>query len=426
MNVTVPRSRYLRGEVRTPGDKSISHRALLFSALANGKSRVRGASNGHDVLATRHIIEQLGARVIDGDHELIIEGPRDGLRASPDELDCANSGTTMRLLCGALGAVEGSHLVVGDESLSRRPMDRVAEPLSRMGLEVAGAGSRVLPPLTVTRDAGQLRAIDYVVPVPSAQVKSAILLAALSGDGPSRVTELTKTRANTEEMLLECGIELTSSDVDEGRIVTLQPGRPHAHEWDVPGDPSQAAFFVVLGLISSDAELTVAHLYGGAERNGFVGILERMGASLTRRIVDGCLYLDVRSSSLSATTVESREIPSVDEVPILAIAAAAATGTTRFSDVGELRIKESDRFSGTIELINALGARATPEGDDLVVQGLGSADAFSAIDFTGALDHRMIMSAAVAASAGNGGTLNNVASVASSYPDFFKDLAELR
>jgi 3-phosphoshikimate 1-carboxyvinyltransferase len=426
VNVSVPGAMQLRGEIRTPGDKSISHRAVLLSALASGSSTIRGASNGHDVLATIGIIEQLGADVQRDGGELHVEGPANGLSPSTSPLDCVNSGTTMRLLCGALGAVTGTHTLIGDSSLSKRPMDRVATPLIQLGMNVTGATSQVLAPLTVSRDVGRLHAIEYIVPVASSQIKSAVLLAALNADGPSRVTESTRTRANTEEMLVACGVELTTTELSEGRVITIQPGRPNAHDWDVPGDPSQAAFFVVLALISSNAEVTLAHLYPGVERNGFVGVLERMGASLTRRMENGALYLDVRSSELHSTTVEASEIPSVDEVPILAVAAAAAEGTTRFRNVGELRIKESDRFAGTLELITALGARATSEGDDLVIVGLGAARKFHPVNFEGALDHRMIMSAAVAASAGNGGVLNNVASVASSYPDFFSDLASLR
>ncbi len=426
MNQVVPAVSGLRGVIRTPGDKSVSHRALLLSALAAGESRIRGASNGQDVLATLAIIEQLGARVTRNDDELIVIGPPEGLRPSGAALDCGNSGTTIRLLCGTLASVPGEHVLVGDASLTRRPMDRVATPLNEMGLLITGVGAQVFPPLHIQRGVQPLDSIEYVVPVPSAQVKSAVLLAALSANGPSRISELTRTRANSEEMLAQCGVRINATDDGNGRIITIEPGRPLKHDWEVPGDPSQAAFFAVLGLISSDAELTIAHLYNGAERTGFVGVLERMGGAVTRREQNGALYLDVRSSPLQATTVESREIPSVDEVPILAVAAAAASGVTRFVDVGELRIKESDRFVGTVELICSLGARAWAEGDDLVVEGLGSASHFSPLDFSGALDHRMIMAAAVAASAGQGATLRNVASVASSYPDFFDDLAGLQ
>jgi 3-phosphoshikimate 1-carboxyvinyltransferase len=305
-------------------------------------------------------------------------------------------------------------------------MDRVAAPLRSMGLGVEGLGQRTLPPLTVIRGSGTLRSIDFEVPVPSAQVKSAILLAALQADAPSRVVERVRTRANTEEMLHDCGIDITSSDDDAGRTVWIRPGRPAPTNWHVPGDPSQAAFFVVLGLLSADARLSIEDLYPGEERTGFLRVLERMGGEITRHESNGTLRVEICSSSLVATTVESREIPSVDEVPVLAVAAAAASGTTRFVSVGELRIKESDRFAGTIALVNSLGARARGEGDDLIVEGVGSATNFEPVDFAGALDHRMVMSAAVAASSGAGGQLRDVDTVSSSYPDFFADLASLR
>jgi 3-phosphoshikimate 1-carboxyvinyltransferase len=295
-----------------------------------------------------------------------------------------------------------------------------------MGIQITGQGDTVLPPLEVDRGPGPLRAIRYEVPVPSAQVKSAVLLAGLVGDGPTTVIETVRTRTNTEEMLAEAGVRVTVRDVADGREVTVEPGRPQPRSWFVPGDPSQAAFFLVAGLLAGEGQITVTDLYGGAERLGFVSVLERMGADLETRPRNGVVDLVARPSALRGTEVHSREIPSVDEIPILAVAACAAEGLTCFRDVGELRIKESDRLSGTVRLATAIGASAHVDGHDLIIGGIGSAARFSRIDFVADLDHRMVMSAAIAGAVGHGADIDGTETVASSYPRFFADLASLR
>lgn len=416
----------LAGDVRTPGDKSISHRAVMLASLAPGVSTITGCSNGEDVAGTLAVMSDLGAGVERDGERLIVSGPPDGLRPSDRPLDCGNSGTTMRLLCGLLGSVPGRHHLVGDPSLSRRPMDRVAIPLRLMGLDVDGEGEQIHPPLDVHRGPRPLRAIDYAVPVPSAQVKSAVLLAGLTADAETTVREAVRTRANTEEMLLRAGLEIDVHEDGDGRTVRLRPGRPRPVDWIVPGDPSQAAFFVVAAAILSRSDVVVRQVYAGAERLGFVGVLRRMGARVEASGSDGLVDLRTSGSDLEATEVLAKEIPSVDEVPILAVAAAAASGTSRFVDVGELRVKESDRLAGTVELVSALGARAWAEGDDLIVEGLGSSRRFLPFTFRAGLDHRMAMAAAVAAVAGSGGVVEGAETVATSYPRFFDDLASLR
>jgi 3-phosphoshikimate 1-carboxyvinyltransferase len=420
----VPRALTVRGSLRVPGDKSTSHRALMLSALAAGTSVVRGLSPGDDVRATAVIVAQLGADVDTDANVVTVRGPDEGLRVSREPLDCANSGTTMRLMAGVVSAVPGTHTLVGDASLSLRPMDRVAEPLALMGARVTGQGERVRAPLTVTGSAA-LRAIEYHVPVPSAQVKSAILLAGLFAGGHSVVTEAVRTRTTTEDMLVHAGLTVHSVEAGAGRTVTLTPGRPHAREWDVPGDPSQAAFFVVLAVVHPDAEATILDVDVSAERVGYLGVLERMGAEISVEPGDRGATLRARSSSLRATEVHAREIPSVDEVPILAVAAAAADGVSVFRDVGELRLKESDRFAGSVALASALGCRAWSEGDDLFIEGRGGASAFASFTQPASLDHRMVMAAAVALAAGAGGEVASPSAVASSYPQFFADLASL-
>jgi 3-phosphoshikimate 1-carboxyvinyltransferase len=418
----IPGAARLRGAVRVPGDKSASHRAVMLSALAPGRSEIEGLSAGEDVLATTHIMEQLGARVERGGGSLVVEGPREGLVASADPLDCGNSGTTMRLLAGIVAGIPGFHRLIGDASLSRRPMDRVARPLRLMGVEVTGRGQAVTAPLEV-RGKRPLRAITYDVPVASAQVKSAVLFAGLAADGVSVVREAQRTRSTTEDMMRQCGIYLTSVNAGAGREVSVNPGRPERRHWSVPGDPSQAAFFAVLGAVHRDAQIDIAPIDTAPERVGFVDVLRRMGADVVWG-EGGSLH--VASSNLRATEVYAAEIPSVDEVPALTVAAAAATGVSVFRDVGELRVKESDRFAGSMALAAALGCETWSDGDDLFVVGRGSAAKFERFRLDVELDHRMVMAAAVAASAGAGGVVAGADSVSSSYPAFFDDLASLQ
>ncbi len=390
----------------------------MLSALASGRSLLEGLSPGEDVAATARIVTQLGARLDRDQSGLTVVGPDEGLRSSESALDCENSGTSMRLLSGLVAGIDGEHLLIGDVSLSRRPMDRVAIPLRRMGATVSGEGPAVHAPLRVTGRA-QLRAIDYEVPVPSAQVKSAILLAGLVGDGPSTIVEAVRTRSTTEDMLRTAGVLVHSDDVGAGRRVRLVPGRPSSRRWRVPGDPSQAAFFAVLGALHPDARIEISPIDHAPERVGFLEVLRRMGADVQVR-ADGSLL--AVSSGLRATIVDATDVPSVDEVPILAVAAAAAEGVSTFCGMAELRVKESDRFEGTITLVRALGCEAWSEGNDFFVVGLGSAGKFRSFSLNVQLDHRMVMSGAVAAVAGNGGQIEGADSITSSYPAFFEDL----
>ena len=414
----------LHGSLRVPGDKSSSHRALMLSALASGPSTIVGLSPGQDVAATSAIMVQLGAsRHNEGDRVTVV-GPTNGLVASTDPLECANSGTTMRLLAGIVSGVAGKHTLVGDASLSTRPMDRVATPLNLMGASVSGRGEKVTAPLHIV-GSSQLHGIDYVVPVASAQIKSAILFAALSAAGPTSVHEDVLTRTTSEDMFRLAGLSVHVDEEVAGRTITLSAGRPTAREWLIPGDPSQAAYFAVLGAIHDCAVLEVLDVDGSAQRTGFVEVLTRMGAVLTRVAGASGETLHSQSSQLVATEIDAQEIPSLDEVPILSVAAAAATGISAFRGMGELRVKESDRFAGSIALARALGCRVWDEGDDFFIEGLGSAGSFSAFSFDSALDHRMVMASAVAGCAGSGCSVTGAETVSSSYPHFFDDLASL-
>jgi len=422
--VVLTRATTLRGSVRVPGDKSTSHRALMLSALADGESSIEGLSPGLDVAATSAILTQLGARRRD-EGLVLVEGPSEGLRPSPEALECNNSGTTMRLMAGILSGVAGDHVLTGDDSLSTRPMDRVAQPLALMGATVHGQGPRVTAPLHI-RGTSSLQGIAYHVPMASAQVKSAILLAALAATGTTSIVEDVRTRTTTETMLRDAGIEIEVTDLGAGRRVRVVAGRPRTRHWLVPGDPSQAAFFCVLATIHDDADVKVLAIDASPERTGFIGVLQRMGSNLTSRPEGSVTTLEVQSSTLRATEVHAHEIPSVDEVPVLVVAAAAAEGVSAFRGMGELRLKESDRFEGSMTLASLLGCRVWSEDDDFFVEGLSSARAFREFSVDAALDHRMVMAGAVAATAGHGGAVRGAETVSSSYPQFFDDVASLQ
>lgn len=393
--------RPLRGRLRVPGDKSISHRALLLGARAEGTSRVRGLSTGDDVLRTRDAVVALGAAV-DGER---ITGGVGRLHAAEHPIDVGNSGTGMRLLAGFCAALPGRTVLRGDASVSSRPMDRIAEPLRRMGAGVDAA----YPPLVI--EGGGLRGIDYTVPMASAQVKGCVLLAGLGAEGETVVREHTATRAHTEEMLAMCGADI---GVD-GLVIRLRPSPLEPFELDVPGDPSQAAFWVVAACITPGSELVVANVYLGSARAGFVEVLQRMGADVS---VDGDTLV-ARSSQLHGTDVAAHEIPSLDEVPVLAVAAAVAEGTTTFHDAGELRLKESDRIATVVSELGVLGIQAEGEGETLVVHG--GALQPGRVQSHG--DHRIAMAMAVAGLSVPGRTrIEGWEAVATSYPGFEEDL----
>jgi 3-phosphoshikimate 1-carboxyvinyltransferase len=416
----------LTGTVTVPGDKSISHRALLLAALAEGTSTIHGLSHGDDVARTLAAVAALGARVGTDAGSVTVTGGRSHLHAPDGPLDLGNSGTGLRLLAGVVATLPGTTRLTGDDSLRSRPMDRVATPLGLMGATVVGDGDRCLPPLSVS--GGALTGITYEPPMASAQVKSAILLAGIAADGETVVHEPVATRAHTEEMLAAAGADITFERVGGGRTVRVRRSTLSPGTFSVPGDPSQAAFWVVAGVLVPGSLVTVAGIQLGIERLGFLGVLRRMGATIEVEEA-GNLTGSVSSytCALHGTVVESAEIPSLDEVPILAVAAATALGTTRFRDVGELRVKESDRLAGTAEMVRSFGATATVDGDDLVIEGTGGPLHPASVDARG--DHRMAMAAAVAGSAcpaaAGPTTITGWDAVATSYPGFADTLARL-
>ena len=422
-----------RGSVRTPGEKSMSHRSVLLAALAEGTSVVYGLSDGADVACTLRAVEAMGAEVERGPGAAVaIRGGRSRLHAPAGPIDCGNSGTSMRLLAGFVAGFEWETELTGDASLSLRPMDRVAEPLELMGATVRGSGERCLPPLRIR--GGALVGIDWTSKVASAQVKSAILLAGLSAAGPTTVREAVTTRTHTEEMLVEAGVALTVEPWGEGRVVTVLPSAVDPVDRTVPGDPSAAAFFVVAGCVVPQSVVDVREVYQGPARLGFASVIRRMGGQVVFSL-DGdpaapghTTAITSQAGPLGGTEVAAAEIPSLDEIPILAVAAAAAEGVTVFHDVGELRVKEVDRLAAVVDLVRAFGGQAQASGDTLRITGVGSHARLRGAHFDSRGDHRMAMAAAVAALAAGPGersTISGFDAVETSYPAFAEDLRTL-
>ena len=423
----------LRGTVRVPGDKSISHRALICNALAEGEARVRGFLDGDDCRRTLAILEQLGAVVTrapgPGGDDLLVRSPgRAALRTTDAVLDCGNSGTSMRLLAGLLAGLDGRSVLDGDASLRRRPMARVLRPLAGMGATVAGDGPDMRAPITV--EGGALRPFDGRMTVPSAQVKSAILLAALAADGPSAIEEIAPTRDHTEIMLGAMGAAI---DVD-GPTVRLDPAAPlHPVDVDVPGDASAAAFWLVAAAITPGSDVTLPGVGVNPTRTGVIDVLRAMGARIAesnprRAGGEPVADLRVRHGPLRGATIEGDVVPrAIDELPVIAVAAAVADGPSEIRGAEELRVKESDRIAATAALLRAFGAGVDERPDGLRIHG-GAQLRGGRVDAGG--DHRLAMAAAVAAlAAGPAGEavsrLDGAEAVAVSYPGFWADLARL-
>lgn len=412
----------LRGQVNVPGDKSISHRVLMLAALADGVSTIKDLSNGRDVASTRQILEDLGAQVLSDDNGVRIIGG--SLGPVPHDLDVGNSGTTIRLLAGMLAGLGFRAVLDGDESIRKRPMDRVLAPLREMGAEVSGRNGGDLAPLVV--DGGGLSGIEYTLPVASAQVKGCVLFAGLSAEGPTTVIENHPTRTHSEDLMAITGIEIERTSVEGVERTTVHPGRPKPFDYEVCGDPSQAAFWVVAASIVSDSEVLMPNIYRGSARLGFIKVLQRMGADLTHDPDSG--DLSVRSADLVGTVVTSGEVPAlVDEVPILAVAAACAEGETIFKGLGELRVKESDRLAALESELTRMGVAVEVCDDDLVIQGLPGGVGLRGTRVDAHHDHRIAMSCAVAALvADRETTVEGWEVVATSYPDFSDHLSSLR
>jgi 3-phosphoshikimate 1-carboxyvinyltransferase len=410
----------LTGLIRVPGDKSVSHRALIFGALADGITQVRGLAPGADVRSTRAVLAALGVKIDGGPADVRVTGRGvGGLQAPQGDLDAGNSGTTMRLMAGVLAGHPFKATLVGDDSLMRRPMERVAVPLRTLGAKVE-LSPKGTAPMTVT--GGHLRGAKCELSVASAQVKSAALLAGLHAAGRTTVVEPAATRDHTEKMLALFGAPPERS----GLSTSVEGGRRlRAALIDVPGDPSSAAFWCVAAAVAPGSDLKVRGVIAGPTRTGFLNVLSRMGAEIKRRpsaplAGEECEDLTISARPLRAVDVREEEIPGlVDEVPILALAAALAEGESRFRGLDELRHKESDRLAGIAALLSKFGASARVEGDDLVVKGPTKLVA-ATVDSLG--DHRLAMTGFIAGFLARGTTTVLGADCAEiSYPSFYED-----
>ena len=408
------------GVVRAPGDKSISHRVLMLAALAKGKSELTGLLTGDDVKSSARVLRQLGAE-ISRIQELGVRISGRRLLTPDSWLHCGNSGTTARLLLGLLSGQGLAATLTGDASLRRRPMRRVTEPLKQMGAEIKEKGDGL--PLTIR--GGKLRGLSYTSPVASAQVKSAILLAALTGRVQVSIREPYRSRDHTERLFAYLGLGLH----ERGGTIEFEPSSPSnipSFQLSVPGDISSAAFMVGAAVLAQDGELMLENVGVNPTRTGFLVVLERMGARVARinlRDAGGEPVADLvaRPAGLTGTEVTAREIPTlVDEVPVLAVLASRARGETVFREVGELRVKESNRLELIATNLRAVGVQAEVQGNDLHVAGTERAPR-GAIET--AKDHRLAMAFTVLGTVdGANVKLSERKSVAISYPEFFREL----
>ncbi len=419
----------LGGRIRVAGDKSISHRAVMLNGLAQGQARISNFLAGADCLSTVACMRAMGVRILEGEPLTVIGAGLHGLQEPQDVLNAENSGTTMRLLTGLLAGQRFFSVITGDESLRRRPMDRVIKPLRLMGADVRGRQDDTRPPLAIT--GGRLKAIQYTLPVASAQLKSSLLLAGLFAEGKTDLIEKVATRDHTERMLAAMGAHVTMSASDESHtLVTLEaPESLRSIDIEVPGDLSSAAFWMVAAAVHPNARLTLECVGINPTRTGIVDILRAMGARLfveNERLEGGEPVADitVESSVLSGIDIGGGLIPrAIDDIPVLAVAAAAASGTTSIRDAAELRVKESDRISTLAVELNRLGASVEELPDGLIIHGGVRLEGASCRSHG---DHRLAMALAVAGLIARGQTtIDDEDVVRVSYPGFWDDLSRV-
>ncbi|MCX5795066.1 MAG: 3-phosphoshikimate 1-carboxyvinyltransferase [Elusimicrobia bacterium] len=418
MRLAVSPGRPLRGTVKVPGDKSLAHRALIFAALAEGVSRIANLPDSADARSTIACLRALGVKVGSGR----VRGTGGRFQPPRRALDAGNSGTTARLLLGLLAGQPFAARLTGDASLRRRPMGRVAQPLRLMGARISLRGQDRLP---ASVHGAALRGIRFAADVPSAQLKSAVLLAGLLARGETTVTEPLPSRDHTERLLPFFGVRVAR----RGRSAAVTgPARLRAVRWRLPGDASSAAFWVAAAALVPGSRLRLPRVGANPGRTGFLRVLRRMGAriscSAAKGLPEPVWDIVVESGRLSATTTSAAEAPGIiDELPLLALAASQAAGTSRFQGLAELRHKESDRLAGTLRLLRAFGGRARIAGDTLAVRGPARLRG-AAFDPRG--DHRLAMTAAVAGLIAQGSTtVAGAECIAISYPGFCAELGRL-
>ncbi len=419
----------ISGTIEVPGDKSISHRLAMLCALANGTSEIDNFLCSEDCLNTLYAVEKLGAEITRDNKHITIRGTG-GIFSPPDApLDMGNSGTGMRLLCGLLAGQGFSATLIGDESLSARPMKRISIPLELMGAKIELTGERETAPIKIT--GGLLRGITYHLPMASAQVKSAILLAGLFAEGTTEVIEPLPTRDHTEQLLQAMNIPVTVNGLSislegyAGKSIPLTAGK-----WFVPSDFSSAAFWITAAACSPESEITVKNVGLNKRRTALLNVLTRMGADIrcipdSRKLYEPIGDIIVKGAQLTGTTIGGEEIPNlIDELPLVAIAGAIANGTTIIKDAGELRVKETDRIATVTKNLQLLGVKVTEKDDGMIISGPNNIKGNVELNSYG--DHRIAMAMAILSKHADAPvTINNTACISTSYPGFEKDLNKL-
>ena len=416
---------HLNGSIRVPGDKSISHRSIIFGSLAEGETKVYDILRGEDVLSTMQVFRDLGVEIEDKDGVVTIQGVgMDGLKAPQNALDMGNSGTSIRLISGVLAGAEFEVEMFGDDSLSKRPMDRVTLPLKKMGVSISGQTERDLPPLHL-KGTKNLRPIQYELPIASAQVKSALIFAALQAHGQSVIIEKECTRNHTEDMLQQFGGDLS---VDGKKITVQGPQKLSGQTVVVPGDISSAAFWLVAGLIVPNSRVVLKNVGINETRTGIIDVIRAMGGKLEITDMDPIAKsatLTVETSDLKGTEIGGALIPRlIDELPIIALLATQAQGQTVIKDAEELKVKETDRIQVVADALNSMGATITPTTDGMIIKGKSALHGARVNTFG---DHRIGMMTAIAALLVADGEveLDRAEAINTSYPSFFDDLETL-
>ena len=417
--------RHLYGSIRVPGDKSISHRSIIFGSLAEGETKVYDILRGEDVLSTMQVFRDLGVEIEDKDGVITIQGVgMEGLKAPQNALDMGNSGTSIRLISGVLAGADFEVEMFGDDSLSKRPMDRVTLPLKKMGVSISGQTERDLPPLHL-KGTKTLRPIQYELPIASAQVKSALMFAALQAQGESVIIEKECTRNHTEDMLQQFGGHLS---VDGKKITVQGPQKLNGQKVVVPGDISSAAFWLVAGLIVPNSRVVLQNVGINETRTGIIDVIRAMGGKLEVTEIDPVAKsatLTVDSSDLKGTEIGGALIPRlIDELPIIALLATQAQGVTVIKDAEELKVKETDRIQVVADALNSMGSDIIPTADGMIIKGKSALHGARVNTFG---DHRIGMMTAIAALLVADGEveLDRAEAINTSYPSFFDDLESL-
>ena len=428
MHLKLSKSKNLKGQVTIPGDKSISHRSIILSSLAEGTSEISGFLKGEDCLATLNSFKKMGVKIEEEDEKISVHGVGlHGLKKPTENLYLGNSGTSMRLLAGLLSGQKFSTILTGDSSLSSRPMKRILEPLKEMGASITASTNTA--PLSI-KPSNKLNGISYELPIASAQVKSCILLAGLYADSNTQVIESYLTRDHTEKMFKKFGIEIDESYKDSKKIIKISPPRKlNPSTLNIPGDFSSASFFIVAGLIIPNSEITLKNVGINSSRTALIKVLIQMGANIKIKNIkddyEKTADIEIKTSNLKAIVLDEELIPNlIDELPILFIAASFARGKTIIRGVEELRTKESDRLEAMSNSLRVLGVESKSYSDGIDITGKSSLKSSVIIDSFG--DHRIAMASSIACSMLDGeNIIKNVENIQTSFPNFIETCGSL-